>query len=163
MLKVCPHPLKEQSLRREPGGWGEGWLRCTVEHGILSHHRDAHEGSGIIKTQQQALSPPSFSFLLLLFLLLLVKISHLAEADKMELFIPSMACMSAALGSNSQRDRLHAPVVWSCSTFVPPVHWATASPKYILVAHPHAMFMWSGECDWHESQTQDFHGSGKQN
>lgn len=38
------------------------------------------------------------------------QIPHLAKTQKMELFIPSMACMSAALGSNSQRDRLTAVV-----------------------------------------------------
>lgn len=51
------------------------------------------------------------------------KSPHLAKTQKMELFIPSMACMSAALGSNSQRDRLTAVVVRG---LVPSVHWATA-------------------------------------
>lgn len=37
-----------------------------------------------------------------------------AKTQKMELFIPSMACMSAALGSTSQRDRLTAVAVRGC-------------------------------------------------
>lgn len=63
------------------------------------------------------------SLLLLLFLHLSFSVTHgtphLAKTQKMELFIPSMACMSAALGSNSQRDRLTTVVVLT-------VHRATA-------------------------------------
>lgn len=57
------------------------------------------------------LSPSLYLFLIFSFPSVFVPFtlkrkSHLARIQKMQLFIPSMACLSAALGSNSQSDRL---------------------------------------------------------
>lgn len=112
-LKVRPDVLKE--CRQ--------WTRRSV-----GHRRDRGGGCG-----RTGVTPPlSFlstfdSLLSSPFSICLSQTLHLTETPKMELFIPSMACMSAALGSNSQRDRLTAVAAsGSSSASLPAVHRATA-------------------------------------
>lgn len=102
ILKICPPPLKEQSCSSELGGV---WLRCTGLKASVGTHFTSVKQSNTTTGSLLLFFCFTFSF----FFLFHFEISHLAAADKMELFIPSMACMSAALGSNSQRDRLWAP------------------------------------------------------